>query len=249
MQRQRGHGRVYSQHTQCQCTENICPGLLEWDTDPAMPQCAPSHTFTHLVSSIWWKEPALPHPQPSPKCHTWRGRVLCLQWPGRVEELELSGGLMVHYLRSFCFVFSFICHSWDQSPGSEWFRWCPANTSQEVFPKNQTTWKKIYLAVFSPPDTGILEFLMTCPLPDLPACTAGPLPGCAIFPLAHQGGSSGVPIDSNWMGNPEQRAVPRRWHMGWSLECSVAVLKGNEGAGIKKDLFTDKLRVRLPPTF
>lgn len=57
-QRQHSHGQVYSQHTQCQCTESICPGLLERDTDPAMPQSAPSHTLTHLISSIWWKEAA-----------------------------------------------------------------------------------------------------------------------------------------------------------------------------------------------
>lgn len=50
----------------------------------------------------------LPHPQPCSKCHALRVRVLSLQYPGRVEELELSGGLLVDYLISFCFVISFI---------------------------------------------------------------------------------------------------------------------------------------------
>lgn len=163
----------------------------------------PDHTHLH----IWFlafgagrlqKEPALPHPKPYPKCHIWRVGLLCLQWPGRVGELELSG-LMVHYLLSFCFVVSFTCHSWDQSPGSESFWWCPTNTFQELLPKKQTTWKETYLAKFSHPHTEILEFLVTCPLPDHPAHTAGPLLGCAIFPLAHQCGSSGVSIDSNWV--------------------------------------------------
>lgn len=65
------------------------------------------------------KEPlcSLTHPQPCSKCHASRVRVLLLQYPGRVEEPELSGGLLVDYLIAFCFVLSFICPSWDQSPG------------------------------------------------------------------------------------------------------------------------------------
>lgn len=60
-----------------------------------------------------------PHPQPCPERHAPRAGVLRSPSPGRVEELEPLGGLLVDYLLSFCFVHSFLCHSWDQSPGSE----------------------------------------------------------------------------------------------------------------------------------
>lgn len=98
----------------CNATLNLlCPSV-------------PNHTQLHL-----WPLPvrgrrmhteplhSLPHPQPCSKCHALRVRVRRLPYPGRVEELDPSGGLLLDYLLSFCFVHSFLCHSWDQSPGSE----------------------------------------------------------------------------------------------------------------------------------
>lgn len=71
----------------------------------------PDRTHLHIWSLPFCgrrlhKEPlySLPHPQPCSKCHALRVRVLRSQYPGRVEETELSGGLLVDYLIPFCFV-------------------------------------------------------------------------------------------------------------------------------------------------
>lgn len=86
---------------------------------PILP-CPSMPSRTHLI--IWplpfcgrrlQMEPlcSLPHPQPCSEGLAWRVTGLGLQYPGRVEELELSGGLLVDYFISFCFVLSFICHA------------------------------------------------------------------------------------------------------------------------------------------
>lgn len=95
---------------------------------------------------------------------------------------------------------------------------------KSFFPKNKPpekrpTWIKLH--------THRLEFQMF---------------SCTIFLLPPPRGSS----DTNWRVNPEQYTVPRRWQMGWILDCSVAVQMGNK-AGITKDWFMGRVRVNLPP--
>lgn len=77
--------------------------------------------------------------------------------------------------------------------------------------------------------------------PDYPSHTAGPFLVFAIFPLAHQCGSSGVPIDSNWMGALSNMLFLEDGRWGGE--------DGKEGEEITKDLFMDKLWGRLPPPF
>lgn len=156
--------------------------------------------------------------------------VLCLQYPGRVEEPELSGCLLVDYLISFCFLF-YLPHLGPELRGKVKLDYDGAlqTPPKSFFPKNRPpekrpTWLKL--------NTHRLEFQIS-----------GPMFSCTIFFLPPPRGSS----DTNWRVSPEQYTVSRRWQVGWILDCSVAIQMWNKGAGITKDWFMGRVRVNLPP--
>lgn len=199
--------------------------FLEWDTGLAMPQHVWPHTLTRLVLCIWWKEAAeeacSAPPSALPKMSHLESQdpvpVVARKGGGAWAVRRFDGSLF-----TFCFVLSL---SLGTRALVRVIPMVPCKHLSRAFSQKET-----YLVKFSHPHTGILEFLLTCPLPDHPAYTAGPLLGCGTFPLAHQCGSSVVPIDSNWVGTLSNMLFLEDGR--WGLECGVAVLKGE---GLQRD--------------
>lgn len=164
----------YTWHTQQPCRDRACPGLLWYSTNPAMPQCAQQHWFTHLVSSIMWQEAA----QGASLCSATPSallEMLCFESQSPALPIARKGGgtwavrRLAAWLFSFFLLCGFFClpHLGPEPWVRVKFDYDSAlQTPPKIFtPKRRPaekrpTWLKLHA------HTGILVFLMTCSLPN-----------------------------------------------------------------------------------